>query len=50
MSKLSKDMYGIGLQIMNHRANAIGAMLDIQSEVNHGTIISCRFESNDNGS
>ena len=50
MSKVSKDTYGIGLQIMNHRANAIGAVLDIESEVNHGTSISCRFARNHNGS
>jgi signal transduction histidine kinase len=49
MSKVSKDSDGIGLQIMNYRANAIGAVLDIQSEVNLGTSISCRFESNTNG-
>jgi signal transduction histidine kinase len=49
MSEVSKNTSGIGLQIMNHRANAIGAVLDIQSEVNRGTSISCRFESNDSG-
>ena len=48
MPEVSKDRSGIGLQIMNHRANAIGAVLDIQSEVNRGTSISCRFESNGN--
>ena len=48
MSKTLKDANGIGLQIMNHRANAIGAVLDIQSEVNHGTSVSCKFECNVN--
>ena len=32
---------GIGLQIMKYRADIIGASLDIQSDINKGTLVSC---------
>ena len=48
MPETLKDKDGVGLQIMHHRAHAINAVLDIQSEVNRGTSVSCRFECNVN--
>lgn len=44
----SHDTTGIGLQIMNHRAHAIGAVLEIESAINRGTIICCRFQLQEN--
>jgi PAS domain S-box-containing protein len=35
---------GMGLKIMNYRANIIGALLDIESETNKGTRITCTFK------
>lgn len=34
---------GLGLKILNYRANMIGAALDIQSDINKGTSIECTF-------
>jgi PAS domain S-box-containing protein len=34
---------GMGLRIMNYRANMIGAVLDIQEKPGSGTIVSCSF-------
>lgn len=34
---------GIGLEIMRYRARVINASLDIQSEINKGTIVTCTF-------
>jgi len=48
MFEVFKDVEGVGLQIMLQRAHAINAVLDIQSEVTSGTIVSCRFKCNVN--
>jgi signal transduction histidine kinase len=48
MFEVYKDVDGVGLQIMLQRAHAINAVLDIQSEVNSGTSVSCKFECNVN--
>jgi two-component system, LuxR family, sensor kinase FixL len=34
---------GMGIRIMRYRAKVIGATLDLQSQVNHGTQIMCAF-------
>jgi two-component system sensor kinase FixL len=34
---------GMGIRIMRYRAKVIGATLDLQSQVNHGTQITCTF-------
>ena len=34
---------GMGLRIMRYRAKVIGAALEIQSQVNHGTQVTCVF-------
>ncbi|MEW6602093.1 MAG: ATP-binding protein, partial [Nitrospirota bacterium] len=39
---------GLGLKIMNYRANMIGALLNIDSEAGRGTSISCSFNDNIN--
>jgi signal transduction histidine kinase len=44
-----KQKAGLGLKIMNCRANMIGALLDIRSEINSGTSITCAFIDNDSG-
>jgi nitrate/nitrite-specific signal transduction histidine kinase len=33
----------MGIRIMRYRARVIGAALDLQSKVNHGTQITCAF-------
>ena len=38
----SKDTGGLGLRIMRHRANAIGAELAIEDSPGGGTIVRCR--------
>jgi PAS domain S-box-containing protein len=42
-SESSTGHSGMGLQIMNYRARMIGGSLGVQSEKDHGTIISCLF-------
>jgi PAS domain S-box-containing protein len=37
---------GMGLHIMNHRADIIGASLDIRKAAKDGTILTCSFRSN----
>jgi PAS domain S-box-containing protein len=39
----SKDRYGMGIRIMRYRAKVIGASLDLHSQLNHGTQITCVF-------
>jgi len=39
--KFVKSAPGIGLQIMRHRANVIGATLEIQSTLGHGVTVTC---------
>jgi PAS domain S-box-containing protein len=41
--EISKETNGLGLKIMNYRAEMIGASLDIQSEIDRGTSITCIF-------
>ncbi|MBI4681695.1 MAG: PAS domain S-box protein [Nitrospirae bacterium] len=41
-----KQKNGLGLKIMNFRANMINAELNIQSEINMGTSITCTFIDN----
>jgi len=36
---------GMGLHIMNHRADMIGASLDIRKAAEDGTIVSCSFRN-----
>jgi signal transduction histidine kinase len=43
ISENPEEKSGIGFQIMKHRADMIGATLDIQSEINKGTIVTCTF-------
>jgi signal transduction histidine kinase len=38
-----KNQSGMGIRIMRYRAKVIGAALDIQSQVGHGTQITCVF-------
>jgi signal transduction histidine kinase len=38
-----KSRSGMGIRIMRYRAKVIGATLDLQSQVNHGTRITCVF-------
>jgi PAS domain S-box-containing protein len=38
-----KSQSGMGIRIMRYRAKVIGAALDVQSQVNHGTQITCVF-------
>jgi two-component system, LuxR family, sensor kinase FixL len=38
-----KSRSGMGIRIMRYRAKVIGATLDLQSQVNHGTQITCVF-------
>ena len=38
-----KSRSGMGIRIMRYRAKVIGAALDLQSQVNHGTQITCVF-------
>ena len=38
-----KSRSGMGIRIMRYRAKVIGATLDLQSRVNHGTQITCVF-------
>ncbi|MBI5663734.1 MAG: PAS domain S-box protein [Nitrospirae bacterium] len=40
---MHKKKSGLGLKIMNYRANMINASLDVRSEINRGTSISCTF-------
>ncbi len=42
-AEVSRQINGMGLQIMKYRANMIGASLDIDSEINRGTNITCAF-------
>ena len=39
----NKSRSGMGIRIMRYRAKVIGAALDLQSQVNHGTQITCVF-------
>jgi signal transduction histidine kinase len=41
--KSTEQTNGIGLQIMNYRANMIDASLDIKSDINKGTSVTCIF-------
>ncbi len=41
--KSTEQGNGIGLQIMNYRANIIDASLDIKSDINKGTSVTCIF-------
>ncbi|MCK5346601.1 MAG: PAS domain S-box protein, partial [Candidatus Heimdallarchaeota archaeon] len=41
--EISKETNGLGLKIMNYRAEMIGASLDIRSEIDRGTSIICIF-------
>ncbi len=43
MADVHSTENGLGLKIMNYRANMIGASLDIQSEINGGTSVICSF-------
>ncbi len=43
MADIHATQNGLGLKIMNYRANIIGASLDIQSEINGGTCVICSF-------
>ena len=43
MSPIAGLRQGLGLQIINHRAPAISAEMDIQSAENKGTSIICTF-------
>lgn len=38
-----KSRMGMGIRIMRHRAKVIGAALELQSQVGHGTQITCSF-------
>jgi len=42
------DNGGLGLQIMNYRANLIGAKLQIEQDINGGTLVSCNFNDRAN--
>ncbi len=39
-----KSWSGMGIRIMRYRAKVIGAALDVQSQVGHGTQITCVFQ------
>ncbi|MEI6153850.1 MAG: ATP-binding protein [Deltaproteobacteria bacterium] len=41
----TKGKKGMGLSIMKHRAGMIGASLDIRSDINGGTIVTCLFQN-----
>lgn len=41
----AKGKKGMGLSIMKHRAGMIGAALDIRSDINGGTIVTCSFQN-----
>ncbi len=41
----SKNNRGMGMSTMRHRANMIGATLDIKSNPGGGTIVACSFQS-----
>jgi signal transduction histidine kinase len=41
----TKDKKGMGMSIMRHRAGMIGASLDIRSDMNNGTIVTCSFQN-----
>lgn len=43
MPKRSKDGGGIGLQVMDYRANLIGGVLKVQNGRRNGVVVSCRF-------
>lgn len=46
ISGMSERSNGMGMQIMKYRANAIGASLDIHSETDMGTSVTCTFPDN----
>jgi signal transduction histidine kinase len=48
MNQGSGSTQGLGLQIINHRATAIGAEIDIQSGTNNGTAIVCTLTDKKN--
>jgi len=35
----------MGLSIMKHRSGIIGASLDIRSDINGGTVVTCSFQN-----
>ncbi|MCX5808449.1 MAG: histidine kinase [Proteobacteria bacterium] len=41
----TKGKKGMGLSIMKHRAGMIGASLDIRSDINGGTVVTCSFQN-----
>ncbi len=45
--EISERNNGMGLQIMKYRSNMIGALMDIQPDINGGTLVTCIF--NDSG-
>jgi two-component system, NarL family, sensor kinase len=40
-----RENMGMGISIMKHRANMIGASIDIKSRLEGGTIVTCSFEN-----
>lgn len=46
---IHKQKNGLGLKIMNYRANMIGAVLNIETEIPKGTNVSCTFTDSDPG-
>jgi signal transduction histidine kinase len=43
--KTSQDSMGMGMSIMRHRANMIGASLEIRSDAEGGTAVTCSFQT-----
>ncbi len=50
VKKKGKPSEGIGMQVMNYRANLIGGTLTITSSPRSGVCVSCRFPYADSGS
>lgn len=40
---MQSQIHGMGLEIMRYRARIINASLDIQSDINKGTVVTCTF-------
>ncbi|NIL96869.1 MAG: hypothetical protein GTO62_06935 [Planctomycetales bacterium] len=43
-----QESHGMGLRLMNYRAEIVGATLDIQPAAGKGTIVTCRLSSTSN--
>lgn len=43
--RMLKNVSGMGMSIMRHRANMIGALLEIKGDPAGGTVVACSFQS-----